>query len=127
MECVLLLIYPHKYYIGEKLGYFKKETLEWLDKKLYKYKNKKIVIVQHYPLIPPRKKFSYETINAYEYFHILNSHDNIIAILSGHYSTDKTIYKKGIYHISVPAFSNSPNTYKIITIEYTPKYLNRIS
>lgn len=104
-------------------GYFKPNTLEWLDKKLQKYKNKKIIIVQHFPLIPPRKKTSFNTIETEKYFHIINSYDNVIAILSGHFHTDNTIYKKGIYHISAPAFKTEPHQYKIITVDYEPKYL----
>lgn len=110
-------------FVPSKNGYFKPETLEWLDKKLKKYQNKKVVLVQHYPLIPPTKKTFYNTIETDKYFQVINSYDNIIAIISGHFHIDKTIYKKGIYHISAPAFEAYPYNYKIITIDYEPKYL----
>ncbi|MDD3594044.1 MAG: metallophosphoesterase [Candidatus Gastranaerophilales bacterium] len=104
-------------------GHFKKETLDWLDKKLEKYKNKKVIIAQHFPLIPPTKKYSHDTVDVDKYFTVLNGHDNVIAIISGHFHTDKFIYKKGIYHLSAPAFVSPPHEYKIITVTYEPKYL----
>jgi len=104
-------------------GYFKEDTLNWLDKKLKKYKNKKIVIVQHYPIIPPSSKIGYATIEPEKYFHVINSHENVIAILSGHFHKDNTFYKKGIYHMSAPAFAAEKYEYKIINIKYEPKFL----
>ncbi len=104
-------------------GYFKPETLEWLDKKLKKYKNKKVVLVQHFPLVPPVKKKSHDTVDADKYFQVINSYDNVIAIVSGHFHANNFIYRKGIYHLSAPAFLEKPHEYKIIKIEYEPKYL----
>jgi 3',5'-cyclic AMP phosphodiesterase CpdA len=104
-------------------GYFKQETLEWLDKQLYKYKNKKVIIAQHFPLIPPAKKYSHNTVDVDKYFDILHNHDNVIAVISGHFHAANQIYKKGIYHISAPAFVSEPFEYSIITLDYNPKYL----
>ena len=104
-------------------GYFKPETLDWLDKQLTKYKNKKVVLVQHFPIIPPKSNVTKEIAEPEKYFHVINGHENVIAILSGHFHKNNTIYKKGIYHLSAPAFAASPHEYKIITIEYEPKYL----
>ena len=122
-ELVFIVVDGANELIPAPSGYFKPETLEWLDKQLYKYKNKKVVIVQHFPIIPPTKKRSHDTVNADEYFQIINSHDNVIAILSGHFHYDNVIYKKGIYHMSAPAFVMPPHEYKIISIDYNPKYL----
>jgi len=104
-------------------GYFKPETLEWLDKQLKKYKHKKVVLVQHFPIVPPMKKTSHNTIDADKYFQVINSYDNIIAIISGHFHKNNVIYRKGIYHMSAPAFVMQPHEYKIITIDYNPRYL----
>ncbi len=122
-ELVFIVVDGANELIPAPSGYFKPETLEWLDKQLYKYKNKKVVLVQHFPLIPPMKKRSHNTVDADKYFQVINSHDNVIAILSGHFHFDNIIYKKGIYHMSAPAFVMPPHEYKIITIEYDPKYL----
>lgn len=104
-------------------GYFKSQTLNWLDKKLSQYKDKKVVLVQHYPIIEPSGKFTHKTVEPEKYFHTINAHDNVIAIVSGHFHSNNTIYKKGIYHLSAPAFKDENREYKIIKIEYNPKYL----
>ena len=104
-------------------GYFNPKTLAWLDKQLEKYKNKKVVIVQHYPIIPPSGKIMHKTVEPEKYFQVINAHENVIAILSGHFHVDSTIYKKGVYHISAPAFKGESHEYKVINIEYDPKYL----
>ncbi len=122
-DLVFIVVDGANEFIPAPSGYFKPETLEWLDKQLYKYKNKKVVLVQHFPLIPPKKKRSHNTFDVEKYFQVLNNHDNVIAVLSGHFHTDNVIYKKGIYHMSAPAFVSSPHQYKIITINYEPKYL----
>ncbi len=122
-DLVFIVVDGANEFIPAPSGYFKPETLEWLDKQLYKYKNKKVVLVQHFPLIPPTKKRSHNTVEVEKYFHVLNSHDNVIAVISGHFHTNNMIYKKGIYHLSAPAFVSSPHEYKIITIKYDRKYL----
>ena len=53
----------------------------------------------------------------------MHNHDNVIAVVSGHFHCDNQIYKKGIYHISAPAFVSDPYEYKVITLDYKPKYL----
>lgn len=104
-------------------GYYNPKTLEWLDKQLKKYQNKKVVIVQHYPIVPPSNKIMHTTVEPEKYFHVINSHENVIAILSGHYHKDNTIYKNGIYHISAPAFKDKSCAYKTINIKYEPEFL----
>ena len=122
-ELVFLVVDGANELIPSQSGYYKPETLEWVNKQLKKYKNKKVVIVQHFPLIPPKAKRSHYTLEPEKYFHIINSYDNVIAILSGHFHHNNTIYKRGIYHMSAPAFSKRPHEYKVITIQYKPKYL----
>lgn len=104
-------------------GNYRPETLEWLDKKLKKYDNKKVVILQHFPIISPSDKPMYNADELRKYMQTINSYDNVIAIISGHFNADGTIYKKGIYHISSPAFREPYYSYKIINIDYNPKYL----
>lgn len=104
-------------------GYFKEESLEWLDSQLTKYKNKKVVIVQHYPLIEPYKKRSHRTVDVEKYFSVLDSHTNVVAVISGHYHSGKIIKRKGVYHISTAALVSPPHSYRIIEIDYKRKYL----
>ena len=37
-------------------GYYKDEELQWLDKQLYKYKNNKVVLLQHFPLLDTQSR-----------------------------------------------------------------------
>lgn len=98
-------------------GYYRLSTLQWLDKKLKKYENKKVVIVQHFPVVPPIDKKSYETYNVKNYEDVLALHKNVIAIISGHYHVNNEQYKDGIYHISSPALIDEPHSFKVIEIE----------
>lgn len=104
-------------------GYYREKDLEWLDKKLSKYKDKKVVIFQHYPLIEPYKKRSHRTVNVKDYFSVLDSHTNVVAVISGHYHDNKITKRKGVYHISTHSLINPPHSYRVIEIEYKPKYL----
>lgn len=97
-------------------GYFKEHELFWLDKQLKRFKNKKVVIIQHFPILPPYDKPSEETYNKDEYLKILEEHDNVISLISGHYHTDFEQDKDGIKHISVPSLRKS-GEYDIIEIE----------
>ncbi len=98
-------------------GYFKESELIWLDKKLKRYKNKNVVIIQHYPLVEPRPDKTHKTYDGENYLKLLSKHKNVIAIISGHYHTDNEITQDGILHISVPALMQD-GEYKEIEIEY---------
>jgi 3',5'-cyclic AMP phosphodiesterase CpdA len=97
-------------------GYFKESELMWLDKKLNKYKNKNVVIIQHYPLIEPYKNETHKTYESESYLKLLQQHKNVIAIISGHYHADNEIKQDGIMHISVPSLAQD-GEYKEIEIE----------
>ena len=104
-------------------GNYRPETLEWLDKQLDKYENKKVVILQHFPIVSPSDKPVYDPADMNKYLQTINSYDNVLAIISGHFNADVTTYRKGVYHISSPAFSAPYYRYKVIEIKYEPKYL----
>ncbi|MCR4881353.1 MAG: metallophosphoesterase [bacterium] len=104
-------------------GNYRPETLEWLDKQLNKYENKKVVILQHFPIVSPSDKPVYDAADLNKYMQTINSYDNVLAIISGHFNADATTYRKGVYHISSPAFSAPYYKYKVIEIQYEPKYL----
>jgi len=100
-------------------GCYNERDLEWLDEVLTKYKDKKAIIVQHFPMIEPYENKSHKLRRPEEYFNLLANHKNVIAILSGHYhGGDKITVKDNIYHVSTPAFVNSPYNYRIIDINY---------
>ena len=97
-------------------GYYKMNTLNWLSKTLNRNKNKDVIILQHFPLVEPRNVKSHTTYKAEDYLNMLDTYNNVIAIVSGHYHTNKEEMRNGIYHISSPAFINEPHYYKLIEI-----------
>ncbi len=97
-------------------GYYKQGTLDWLDKVLTKNKNKRVVILQHFPLIEPRKSNSHKTYMAEKYLELLDKHENVIAVVTGHYHQNHEVMRNGVYHISSPAFAEEPHYYKVIEI-----------
>ena len=47
---------------------------------------------------------------------MLELHDNVIAVISGHFHVNSEIMQNGIYHISTPTLLDNPPVYKIIDI-----------
>lgn len=118
---VFIVVDGAKEVIPGPAGYFKKDTLKWLDKKLYKYRNDKVIIVQHFPLVPPYYNRTHTTYNAQDYKDMLKKHSNVIAIISGHYHANGEQMVDGVYHISSPALVEPPHNYKIIEIDIKSK------
>lgn len=104
-------------------GCYTEEDLDWLDQVLTKNKNKKAIIIQHFPLVEPKENKSHRLRRIEDYFDVINKHNNVIMVASGHYHTDKVTLKDGIYHISTPAFVETPYSYRIIEINYNKKEL----
>lgn len=102
-------------------GFYSEEDLNWLAKILNKHKDKKIIIVQHFPLIEPTENKSHRLIEPEAYLNLLANNKNVVALLSGHYHAEKVTPQDGIYHISSPALINSPYQYRIIEINYNKK------
>lgn len=100
-------------------GYYKQDTLKWLDKQLKKYKRDKIVIFQHFPLISNKTVQSHEVYQKEKYFEIIDKHDNIVSIIAGHLHTNSEIMRNGVYHIVTPTLLNEKPAYKIINISTT--------
>lgn len=100
-------------------GYYRPKTLAWLDKQLSKNKKKKIIIMQHFPILPPKESRAHKVYQVESYYEVLNKHDNVIAIISGHYHVNKEKMENGIYHVSSPSLLSASNPYKIIDIVTT--------
>lgn len=96
-------------------GYFRQEELIWLDKMLTKYKNKKLVIIQHFPLLNTFVK-THQLYKKEDYEQVLAKHNNVIAIVSGHYHENREEKEGDIYHIVTKNFSNN-TYYKLIEID----------
>ncbi len=107
-------------------GYYKDDELLFLDKTLTKFKDKKVIIFQHFPVVPPKEDENRATYKKEEYTKILKRHDNVLAIVSGHYHHENIIEEGNIKHISVGAliqgeyeqikiFKNKNGSYTITT------------
>ena len=97
-------------------GYFPKEKLDWLDNQLKNNRDKKAIIVQHFPLVEPFKSSSHKVRNSDEYLSIIDKYSNVIAVLSGHYHATKITQRKNVLHISTPALVEYPNAFREIKI-----------
>ena len=86
--------------IPSTTGYYKDNVLEWLDANLDLYSDKPVVILQHFPIIPPVNKETYYTFKADEYLKVLSKHNNVKAIVAGHFGVNKEDTINGIIHIS---------------------------
>jgi len=117
---VFLVVDGAKEVIPGPAGYYKQSTLKWLDKQLTNYKNSKVVIFQHFPIVEPYYNRTHTTYNIKDYEEVLQKHTNVIAIISGHYHANGETKKDGIYHVSTPALVEAPHDYKIIEIEKKP-------
>jgi len=93
-------------------GYYRPEVINWLDGQLTKYGKKNVVIIQHYPIVPPAQKESYYTFKADEYLAMLAKHKNVKAVVAGHFGVNKEEEVNGIVHIST---EEAPH-YRIIDI-----------
>ncbi len=108
------------------VGYYKEDTLKWLDKQLSKSKKRPAVIFQHYPLVYPedseKRLKTHKTYKSEEYLEMLNKHDNVLAVISGHFHTNSENMQNGVYHISTPSMAGIPHSYKIIDIVTTKEF-----
>ena len=107
-------------------GYYKQDTLDWLDKVLTKYKKKNVIIIQHFPVVEPKKMRSHSTYKAEKYLEVLDKYNNVMAVISGHYHTNKEDMRNGVYHVTTPAFAEGPHYYKLIEIVSTKNFLPMI-
>ena len=81
-------------------GYFKDDVVEWVDANLDLYSNKNVVILQHFPLIPPEENENYATFKPQKYLDSIQRHKNVKAIISGHFGVNKEQTVNGVVHIS---------------------------
>lgn len=101
-----------KEFIPSSIGYYKNDMLSWIKSQLNRYEDKKVVIIQHFPLLPSKTKEMYNTYKADEYLEMLAEFDNVKAIISGHYDSNSETLVNGIWHITT---QNVPK-YRIIDI-----------
>lgn len=116
---VFIVVDGAKEVIPGSIGYYRQDTLDWLDKQLKKYKNEHVIIFQHFPLVTSNENSSNAVYQKENYIEMLDKHDNIISIVTGHLHKNIEIMRNGIYHISSPSLLNEPPSYKVISISTT--------
>jgi len=97
-------------------GYFPKQELDWLNNQLKNNPDKKVIIVQHFPVVEPFKSNTHKVSNADEYLGIIDKYSNVVAVLSGHYHAAKITQRKNVLHVSTPALVEYPNAFRTIKI-----------
>lgn len=96
------------------LAKFSSEELAWLDLQLEKNKDKYAVIFQHFPVVEPFKSNDHYIINAKEYLEVLDRHENVTAVITGHYHAARINQRNNVLHISSPALVQYPNAFRVI-------------
>ena len=98
--------------IPSRNGYYKDDVLEWLDATLDLNSNKPVVILQHFPIIPPAQKEGYETFKPEKYQEIISKHNNVKAVIAGHFGVNKEETVDGVTYISTAPVPN----YRVIDL-----------
>lgn len=111
-DIVFILPDGSKEVIPSTNGFYKAEVLNWLEDTLALYPDKKIIIIQHFPIVPPSNKESYYTFKPEKYLSILEQNKNIKVVISGHFGVNSEKNVNGVIHV---ATSGLPY-YRIIDI-----------
>ena len=110
-----------KQYFQSSNGYYTKAELMWLEKVLEQNKDKKIIILQHFPLTQSKSKWL-ETPKIEEYLELLKKYDNVKVIVSGHYDSNEENVLMNIKTILVENYSKN-QAYKIIQIDLDKNFV----
>ena len=125
---VFLVVDGAKEIIPGSVGYYREDTLKWLEKELSQYdkKQKQVIILQHFPVEYPQGVESslrtHKTYKVENYQVILSKYHNVLAVITGHFHVNSEHMNDGIYHISSPSLLQLPNSYKIIDIVTTKEF-----
>lgn len=111
-DLIFIVVDGSKEVIPSSMGYYKDDVILWLDEQLDLYYDKKVIILQHYPIIPPANKVTHYTYKAENYLKLLSEHKNVKAIVAGHFGINNELEHNKILHIST---GNAPQ-YRIIDI-----------
>lgn len=111
-EIIFIVADGSKEVIPSSNGYYRPDVINWVDKELNEYSDKKVIIFQHYPIIPPINKETHYTFKAEEYLKMLSNHNNVKAIFAGHFGANNEQKVNGIVHF---ATENAPS-YRVVDI-----------
>ena len=119
---VFIVLDGAKEIIPGTTGYYKQDTLAWLDKQLKKYKKDEVIIFQHFPVVTLKEASSHSVYKKEKYLETIDKHNNVISVISGHLHTNIETMRNGVYHISTPSLLSDPPVYKIITVATTKEF-----
>lgn len=119
---VFIVVDGAKEIIPGSTGYYREDTLKWLDKQLTKHKNEKVIIFQHFPLVSLKILKSHEVYQKEKYLQLLDKHENVVSIITGHIHSNDEIMRNGVYHITSPTLLNEPYYYKVINVSITKEF-----
>lgn len=105
-----------KQYFPQSNGCYTKNELLWLKSQLEKYKDKNVIILQHFPSLETDSKWL-QTAKLQDYYIVLKDYKNVKMIVSGHY--DKNLEQKTgwVNHILTENYSKE-GAYRIITVDF---------
>lgn len=116
---VFIVLDGAKEVIPGAIGYYKDDTLKWLEKQLKKYSKSPVIIFQHFPIVTAKERPTHTVYQKEKYFDILDRHNNVVSIIAGHLHVNSEIMKNGVYHITSPTLLSTPPVYKVITVTTT--------
>ena len=123
---VFLVVDGAKEIIPGSVGYYREGTLDWVESELTKNEKKDVIILQHFPIeYPENTEASTKTHKTYkveQYKELIDKHNNLLAVLSGHFHTNSENMTNGVYHISTPSLIALPQAYKVIDIVTTKEF-----
>ena len=99
---IFLIVDGAKEIIPGSVGYYREDTLKWLEKELAKYdkKKKQVVILQHFPVEYPQGVESslrtHKTYKVEDYKKILSEYHNVLAVISGHFHVNSENMYDGV-------------------------------
>ena len=99
-DFVFIVVDGSKDVIPGTNGFYKENVLAWLDEQLTQYSKNNVIIFQHFPLIPPSDREAYYTFKPENYLALLLRHNNVKAVISGHFGVNNEKTVNGIVHIS---------------------------
>lgn len=109
---VFVVVDGAKEVLPSSMGYYRADTLEWLKIQLETNKKSKVIILQHFPIVPPSKRESHYTYKPENYMEIISKYNNIKAVISGHFDINSEKNIQNILHITT---ADAPK-YRVIDI-----------
>ena len=117
-----ILVDGTKEVIPSPNGYYKDETLNWLDKQLTKYEKENVVILQHYPISDVSENSLQNLYKPQLYKDVIAKHKNIVAVFAGHYHINREELIDNVMYLTTDAARGG--TYRKIFL--TPVENNKI-